>query len=43
MKKLNVTNEVLSNYASQTNVIRRTGNSRLNYGRIATMSDQDPD
>lgn len=43
MKKLNLTAEVLKAYSTQENVIRRTGNSRLNYGRIATMSDQDPD
>ena len=43
MKKLNVTNAVLQQYKSQTNVIRRSGNNRLNYGKIAIMTDFDPD
>ena len=43
MKKINVTNAVLQQYKSQTNVIRRSGNNRLNYGKIAIMTDFDPD
>lgn len=43
IKKLEITNAVLSKYKSQNNVIRKSGNSRLNYGKIAGLQDMDPD
>ena len=33
----------LENYKSQKNVIRKSGNSRLNYGKIVGLQDMDPD
>lgn len=43
MKQVKVTDAMLSKYKAQKNVIRRSGNSRLNYGKIAIMTDFDPD
>ena len=43
MKQIKVTNATLEQYKAQKNVIRRSGNSRLNYGKIAIMTDFDPD
>lgn len=42
-KKIDITNKALENYKSQTNVIRKSGNSRLNYGKIVGLQDMDPD
>lgn len=42
-KKLEPTQSVLSKYKSQTNVIRKSGNCRLNYGKIVGLQDMDPD
>ena len=43
MKRIKVSDAVLAKYKAQKNVIRRSGNSRLNYGKIAIMTDFDPD
>jgi NAD-dependent DNA ligase len=42
-KIIDITNKVLENYKSQKNVIRKSGNSRLNYGKIVGLQDMDPD
>ena len=42
-KKIDITNKVLENYKSQKNVIRKSGNSRLNYGKIVGLQDMDHD
>ena len=42
-KKIDITNKALENYKSQKNVIRKSGNSRLNYGKIVGLQDMDPD
>ena len=42
-KKIDITNKVLENYKSQKNVIRKSGNSRLSYGKIVGLQDMDPD
>lgn len=41
--KLEITTAVLAKYKAQHNVIRKSGNSRLNYGKIAGLQDMDPD
>lgn len=43
VKKIPVNSENLKRYNSQMNVIKKTGESTLNYGEIKIMTDQDPD
>lgn len=43
VKKVNVTEKTLTSYKAQTTVVRKSGNSRLNYGKIAGLQDMDPD
>ena len=42
-KKIDITNKALENDTSQKNVIRKSGNSLLNYGKIVGLQDMDPD
>lgn len=42
-KKIVVSDANLKKYYSQSNVIRKTGESQLNYGSIRIMTDMDPD
>ena len=41
--KLAVNEQSLKRYNSQRNVVKQTGQSKLNYGEIKIMTDQDPD
>ena len=42
-KKLEVTNSILLKYKNQSNVIRKSGQSRLNYNKVVLLQDMDPD
>lgn len=43
IKKIAANDANLKKYKSQTNIIRQTGSSFLNYGKIRIMTDMDPD
>ena len=43
IKKIAVNDVNLKKYKNQTNIIRQTGSSFLNYGKIRIMTDMDPD
>lgn len=43
IKKISTTDVNLKKYRNQKNVIRQTGDSVLNYGKIWIMTDMDPD
>lgn len=43
VKKIEVTDKVLAQYKEQKNIVRKSGNCRLNYGKIAGLQDMDPD
>ena len=41
--KISANEQNLKRYNSQLNVVKQTGESKLNYGEIKIMTDQDPD
>lgn len=43
VKEIKVTSSTLKAYNAQSNVIRRTGATNLEYGTIVLMADQDYD